>query len=520
MLRAGSRAIGAVACSSLCLPRRHSDCEQPPLHSDVLIVGGGFAGVTCARELRTRGVRSRILEARGKVAGRTFSTQWHGATVEMGGHYVHHSQPFIWAEISRYQKEVVDNGAGDEQCLCKWEDGSGWCIGSSEDLYDTIASACKKYCVPASAIFRDRPWHALDDITAEARRLDELTAKQALDDMHLPPEHYVPLLAWWQSIACAPLEDCAYLPLIGVWSSIVRDDFAAMLDSNGRFALKEGTASLHEAILRDADVDAVHLYSEVARVESRPDGVVVTTSDGDMYTAGACVITVPLNILRSLDFKPPLPEVKRRAVAEGQATCGFQNMIKVRPRNGELTHFLAMSPTSTGVQWVGSERQTDDGCWILVTYGPCAKDFDIFDKKRVETEVNRIISGVDKHGKSGLDCTSVEVLDILGWDWVGDPYSHQTWTIHKPGWLTKYRDEMRMPHPAPIASAKEDASAERVFFAGDYLAKGWNGFMDGAIESGITTATLIAQRLQGQTPRSIRYLDGRDGEVDVSAVRT
>jgi len=512
------RSLGPAACSVGFLSQRQSNCESRPDHSDVLIVGAGFAGAACARELRMRGIRCRILEARGKVAGRTFSTHWHGGAVELGGHYVHHSQPFLWAEINRYHKEVEDNGAGDEDCVCKWEDGSGWRIGSSSELYDTIHNISKQFCMQASNIFRDRPWHALDNITEEIRQLDNLTAKQVLDGMKLPADQYMPLLAWWEGIACCPLQNASYLPLLGVWSSIVRDDFAAQCDSNARFALKEGTASLHEAILMDADVDAVHLFSEVARLESNGNGVVATTTDGEKYTASACVVTVPLNVLHTIEFEPPLSEQKRKAVADGQATCGFQNMLKVRARDGELQSFLAMSPNASGIQWMGTERQTDDGCWILITYGPQAKEFDIFDKERVEREVNRIISGMDKQGKSGMSCSSVEVLDMLGWDWVGDPYSQGTWTIHKPGWITSYREEMTRPHPALAQTSSAQASADRIFFAGDYLAKGWNGFMDGAIESGITTATQVARRLGAQA--TINYKDGRDGEFDTSIVRT
>merc|ERR1712062_287681 len=135
---------------------------------------------------------------------------------------------------------------------------------------------------------------------------------------------------------------------------------------------------------------------------------------------------------------------------------------------------------------------------------------DIFDKERVEAEINRVIGGRDKHGRSGLSCSSVEVVDIMGWDWVGDPYSRGTWTIHTPGWLTSFRDEMTKPHPSAENSAH--GTSERVFFAGDYLAKGWNGFMDGAIESGISTAAQVASRLRSKG--TIQYKDGRDGEID------
>ena len=48
-----------------------------------------------------------------------------------------------------------------------------------------------------------------------------------------------------------------------------------------------------------------------------------------------------------------------------------------------------------------------------------------------------------------------------------------TWAIHRPGWYTQCYHEMRRPEGP-------------VLLAGSDLAAGWAGFIDGAIESGLT----------------------------------
>ena len=40
--------------------------------ADVVVIGGGFAGVTTARELTRRGHSVVVLEARDRLGGRTF----------------------------------------------------------------------------------------------------------------------------------------------------------------------------------------------------------------------------------------------------------------------------------------------------------------------------------------------------------------------------------------------------------------------------------------------------------------
>ena len=74
----------------------------PGSQRHVIVVGGGFCGVTAARELRECGVRVTLLEARNRLGGRTFTSDFAGHQVDFGGTWVHWLQPHVWAEISRY----------------------------------------------------------------------------------------------------------------------------------------------------------------------------------------------------------------------------------------------------------------------------------------------------------------------------------------------------------------------------------------------------------------------------------
>ena len=68
---------------------------------DVVVVGGGFAGVTAAREAALRGRRTLLLEARDRLGGRTWSADWDGFRIEYGGAWVHWHQPHTFSEITR-----------------------------------------------------------------------------------------------------------------------------------------------------------------------------------------------------------------------------------------------------------------------------------------------------------------------------------------------------------------------------------------------------------------------------------
>ena len=71
------------------------------MRHDVIVVGGGFAGVTAAREAALRGRSVLLLEARDRLGGRTWSADWDGIPIEYGGAWVHWHQPHTWSEITR-----------------------------------------------------------------------------------------------------------------------------------------------------------------------------------------------------------------------------------------------------------------------------------------------------------------------------------------------------------------------------------------------------------------------------------
>ena len=68
---------------------------------DVIVVGGGFAGVTAAREAALGGRSVLLLEARDRLGGRTWTAPWDGTKIEYGGAWVHWHQPHTFSEITR-----------------------------------------------------------------------------------------------------------------------------------------------------------------------------------------------------------------------------------------------------------------------------------------------------------------------------------------------------------------------------------------------------------------------------------
>ena len=100
--------LASTAAAASVLPAG-AGATAPAKHGyDVVVVGGGFAGVTAARELAHRGARVLLLEARNRLGGRTFHAPFGDRKVELGGTWIHYTQPHVWAEVMRYGMEIAE----------------------------------------------------------------------------------------------------------------------------------------------------------------------------------------------------------------------------------------------------------------------------------------------------------------------------------------------------------------------------------------------------------------------------
>ncbi len=75
-----------------------------------------------------------------------------------------------------------------------------------------------------------------------------------------------------------------------------------LFDTNGRWALDGGTATLVDAMRRDLRAD-VRLGTRVEAIAQDETGVTVRTTDGE-HAASAAIVALPVNTLGAVRFDP------------------------------------------------------------------------------------------------------------------------------------------------------------------------------------------------------------------------
>jgi pseudooxynicotine oxidase len=427
---------------------------------DVIVVGGGFAGVTAARECALQGRSVLLLEARDRLGGRTWSANWAGVPIEYGGAWVHWHQPHTFSELTRAGLKVE---LSDDAERAGWYVGNQRRAGTIEERDAIARRGWDRFvdgvleALPAP----HEPLLALDRLA----RFDRLTIAERVEELDLAADEREVLRAELESLAHAPLDDAGAVSVLR-WHALSGYSLALTQYTGGRVTIERGTGALLRSIAEAAPVQ-LRLDTPVAAVAARGERVEVVTRDsGSGFAARVVVVAVPLNALGAVEFTPPLTEGQRQAISLGQASRGIKLMVHVR---GEAVRQNAVRPGHP-FGYLATEEVFDDGTQLLIGFGPDAERCHASDLADLQRQLEAILPGY-------------QVLDATAHDWLGDEFSRGTWAIHRPGWYEHHHAAMQ-------------AQDGRVLLAGSDLADGWAGFIDGAIESGLRAGARAA-RLSG-----------------------
>ena len=425
--------------------------------ADVVVVGGGIAGLIAARELSGTGLSVVVLEARDRLGGRVWTDHRLGRDLEIGGTWMHWVQPHVWAEITRYGLEVT-RGPRAEQAY--WLAGDRVRTGTLEQFMELIDPGMRRLLADTMK-FVPRP--DLPPAAPELANIDRYSVQDMLDRLQLSEDEYQANEAAWVGHFNGPLTEGAFITALR-WTAAAAGSWHLMHEASAVFRLADGTQSLVAAIAADTTAE-LRTGAEVSRIDHDSERAHVHLSDGHVITARRVVITVPQNILGDLSVTPPLNDGKLSAGKEKAASRGVKCWIRVR---GPIAPFFAYSSAAHPLSVVRTEYLGDDDA-VLVAFGADSTRLDPNDRDAVQRALTVWRDDLD-------------VLEVTGHDWMSDPYARETWMMHRPNQVTRYL-------------GAQQATEGVLHFASSDIANLWAGFIDGAIESALRAARDVATEL-------------------------
>ncbi len=428
---------------------------------DALVVGGGFAGVTAARELALAGRKVVLLEAKDRIGGRTNSLVWHGETVELGGTWVHYLQACVWREVVRAGAKVRSFGKADESLF---NSGDGPRVLSEDERSETAAAWTAYFDGASDAL--DVPF-AVDPGRPGVAAIDTQTMAQRLAGLDIKPDARERLSAGLTSWANGSIDDAGALFPVRLFA-MSGFSVPALEATTTDFILAEGTGALIGEMAAQADFD-MRFHSTVTAVRRQADSVRVELADGTSIEARTVVVALPLNVLGDIEFEPALGASQAAAVSAPQVSSGCKVLIKA----GGSDKRVDAAAVDQAFAHVLTDRFFSDGSQLLIAFGPDARKMADAGIADVQAYLDAMVEGMT-------------VEDFVWHDWTQDSCAQGTWAVHRPGWVSEH-------------AAAFDAPVGNLFFAGSDFANGWIGHIDGAIETGMRAARQVEQYLYDTT---------------------
>ena len=428
---------------------------------DIVIIGGGFAGVTAARELSGQGLRIALLEAKDRLGGRAWFREWHNYPIEMGGGWVYWTQPHVWSEITRYGLELFERPGWPknyEAPIYAMVDGEVVARPMAENMA-ALFPLIDEYAADAPNIF-PRPFDPHASINA-IQEVDHLSAQDRLDQMEMPDLQRVLMGRMLAMQSHGDPQNGAYIEFLR-WYALSHFSTEIYLSTASRLQFQEGSRSLIEAMINDSEA-TVYLNWPVTAVEQNEAGVQISHQNGELLTAKKAIIALPINVWKDIKFSPKLSNEKQALSREEHTGKGQKIYVRIKGLWPDL-NMAADSTADICTVIVQEAREQETLLVIFLVNDNLAP----FTQEKIEAGLRRFLP-------------EVEVIDMISHNWADDEFAQGTWCGYRPGQTSGYL-------------AQAQASEGHLHFAGADIANGWRGFFDGAIETGLT----VANQLRGK----------------------
>ncbi|MBE4909083.1 FAD-dependent oxidoreductase [Bacillus luteolus] len=460
----------------------HSESRK---NRSIAIVGGGLAGLTCAYRLATHGIMATVFEGNSRLGGRCWTERamFKGSQfVERGGETIDSKHTSILSLIEELGLEVDDLIAAEKSYAnpCYYYNGDNQYHQLQQELQEVARRLNNEYRRAEFPVlyyqFTNRAWELdnmsiTDWIEQNIEGGEQSTVGQLLCTAY-SIEHG------------ADCSEQSALNLVQLFSDEQSTNSSVYGSADSRFRVSGGNDLLIKKLEEK-------LYNQIKRNHKL---VSIIRNTNETYTLSFqskgtiekvhvdyVVLAIPFSVLsNSVDFSHSgFRPLKVNAINELGMGCNSKIHMQFDQRIWQQCNYNGTSYSNLGYQYTSDSTRAQSGLQgILVQISGGSNLKSMAEKgvdeytREVIMELNQVFPGLQ------LSYTGLKSVDL----WFKDKWAGGSYSFRKIGQFTRF---------AGVEMEREGCC----FFAGEHTSVRFQGYMNGAVESGERVALEVIESL-------------------------
>ncbi len=453
---------------------------QPAGGKRVVVVGGGFAGLACAYELKAAGYDVKVIEARNRIGGRVLSANAanerefaKGRNVEFGGELIGSNHP-AWVGYAKTFGLDLQDVTDDESAMMPIVlDRKRLTEAEASQVWDEAQKALNQMNALAASVDEDYPWRS-----PNAEKLDAMSVQQWIDGCGASD---LAKRLMKVTLAGDNGQETSKQSLLGQLAAVKGGGLEKYWTESEVYRCKGGNDQLATMMARAIGGDRI-ITGVYVRTVWRTDGrMIVEVSDERQFECDDVVLAAPPTMWSKINFAPALPS--ELAPQMGVAAKHF-SVVKERfwekatpklSQYGVDEDVISSTWDATDAQGPGPEGAAGA---VLAAFqgGPACRGVSAMDRQRRDATMGKALEGLFPGYKQQVGKTTYM-------NWPIEPFALCGYSFPAPGQVTTVGPLMNQAH-----------MAGHLFLAGEHTCYKFVGYMEGALQSGMRAARAIATR--------------------------
>ena len=453
--------------------------ERTAAGTRVVVVGAGLAGLMAARTLHRAGVDATLYEGSDRVGGRCHSLVGQlgpGLVTELGGEFIDGKHADMLALAREFDLPLIDTLAPSEDALVETYYFGGRHYSEAQVIaeFQPLATRMRADLATLSPSIT-----AAGHSPADAR-LDRLSIAEYLDRIGATGWIRSLLEVGYLTEFGAEVAEQSCLGLLTMLSLDTGDGFSIFGESDERYKIRGGNQQIAQRLAAELG-DRILFGERLVAVREQGAGFRLGfegAGGSKSVDADVVVLAIPFTVLREIELPATLPPPKRKAID----TLGYGTNEKLivgqrspvwrdQGRDGGM---YSDRPFQTG--WDSSRLQGGGGAYTFFLGGTTGAELTTGD---LAATTNRYLGAADPMFAGMRDAyTGIS----LATDWRVNPLFRGSYSFYRPGQWTGI-------------AGWEGAPVGNLHFAGEHCSTEFQGYMNGAVETGRKAAEAIIAKL-------------------------